>query len=56
MKTSPIFILIISLAIIFSGCKESDDPTETIPFGNLVVETTITTDGSGLVMFKASGC
>jgi len=53
MKPVLIFVSIISWILIFCGCKESDDPPKIITAGNLVVETTVTTNGSGLVTFKA---
>jgi|JI6StandDraft_1071083.scaffolds.fasta_scaffold489449_1 hypothetical protein len=53
MKTCFIFLSIISLVIIFPGCKENSESPK-ITVANLVVETTITTNGSGLVTFKAA--
>lgn len=53
MKPTLIIASIISLGSMFSGCKESDESPKIITVGNLVVETTITTNGSGVVTFKA---
>ncbi|MBL7875321.1 MAG: family 16 glycosylhydrolase [Cyclobacteriaceae bacterium] len=53
MKTYPILLSTILMGVIFSGCKESDAP-KIVTVGNLIVETTITADGSGLVTFKAT--
>lgn len=48
-------ISIISWVVILPGCKETDDiPVKKITVGNLVVATTVSTDGSGLVTFKAT--
>lgn len=54
MKIFSTFQYIIALVIVFSGCKENEEAPIKVTVGNLVVETTITTDGSGLVTFKAT--
>lgn len=48
-----IFLFILPFVVVLHGCKENDEsPKKTV--GNLIVETTIATDGSGLVNFKAT--
>jgi beta-glucanase (GH16 family) len=53
MKIFYTFLSIIALVIMLDGCKE-DEPPKKLIVGNLVVETTISTNGSGLVTIKAT--
>jgi hypothetical protein len=52
MKTF-LAVLLVCTTLYFSGCQGSDTPVK-ITVGNLLVKTTISTDGSGLVTFHAT--
>jgi len=53
MKIFFTFLSIIALAVMLDGCKE-DEPPKKLTIDNLAVETTISTNGSGLVTIKAT--
>jgi hypothetical protein len=53
MKVLLLLCSLVCWAIVLTGCK-SNEPQGKITPGNLSVETTITTDGSGLVTFHAT--
>lgn len=54
MKFSKDFLPVVFILLIFFGCKENEEPQKEITVRNLLVETIISTDGSGLGTFRAT--